>query len=79
MRHMSRNGLATVVVTGGALVMAGGFAHADSTSTGGAVASPGLISGNTVQLPVHVPVNVCGNTVSVAGLLSPAAGNSCAN
>ncbi|MGW1543453.1 chaplin [Streptomyces sp. NPDC002309] len=54
-------------------------AHADSAADGAAVGSPGLISGNTIQLPVHVPVNVCGNTVNVVGLLNPAAGNSCAN
>ncbi|WP_324612190.1 chaplin family protein [Streptomyces sp. MMG1533] len=40
---------------------------------------PGVISGNTVQPPVHVPVDVCGNTVNVVGLLNPAAGISCAN
>ncbi|MEJ8667907.1 chaplin [Streptomyces sp. MS1.AVA.1] len=39
----------------------------------------GLLSGNTVQLPVHVPVNVCGNTVNVVGLLNPAVGNTCVN
>ncbi|MGH1551511.1 chaplin [Streptomyces sp. L7] len=38
-----------------------------------------MVTGNTIQLPVHVPVNVCGNTVNVVGLLNPAAGNSCAN
>lgn len=38
-----------------------------------------MISGNTIQLPVHVPVNVCGNTVNVVGLLNPAAGNTCAD
>jgi hypothetical protein len=54
-------------------------AHADSAADGTAARSPGLISGNTIQLPVHVPVNVCGNTVNVVGLLNPAAGNSCAN
>ncbi|OIJ98401.1 chaplin [Streptomyces colonosanans] len=54
-------------------------AHADSAAEGTAAGSPGLISGNTVQLPVHVPVNVCGNTVNVVGLLNPAAGNACAN
>lgn len=32
-------------------------------------------SGNTVQLPAHVPVNACGNTVNVVGLLNPAAGD----
>ncbi|MGW0747751.1 chaplin [Streptomyces sp. NPDC002817] len=37
-----------------------------------------MIAGNTLQLPVSVPVNACGNTVSVAGLLNPAAGNYCA-
>jgi hypothetical protein len=38
-----------------------------------------VLSGNSVQAPVHVPVNVCGNTVNVVGLLNPAAGNACAN
>ncbi|HEY3483437.1 MAG TPA: chaplin, partial [Streptomyces sp.] len=32
-----------------------------------------------VQVPVHVPVNVCGNTVNVIGLLNPAFGNQCQN
>ncbi|MFJ8014628.1 chaplin [Streptomyces sp. NPDC096339] len=56
-----------------------GFAHADADAGGRAERSPGLLSGNLVQLPVHVPVNVCGNTVSVVGVLNPAAGNGCAN
>ncbi|MGW7165204.1 chaplin [Streptomyces sp. NPDC054884] len=54
-------------------------AHADSAAKGVAAGSPGLISGNGVQLPVHIPVNLCGNTVNVVGLLNPAAGNTCAN
>ena len=36
-------------------------------------------SGNLVQVPVHVPVNVCGDSVNVIGLLNPAFGNECAN
>ncbi|MEU7731139.1 chaplin family protein [Streptomyces sp. NPDC040724] len=56
-----------------------GFAYADADAGGRAERSPGLLSGNLVQLPVHVPVNVCGNTVSVVGVLNPAAGNRCAN
>ncbi|WP_422614227.1 chaplin [Brasilonema bromeliae] len=44
-----------------------------------AVGSPGVLSGNVLQVPVHVPVNVCGNTVSVIGLLNPAFGNTCVN
>jgi hypothetical protein len=38
-----------------------------------------VLSGNTVQAPVDVPVNVCGNTVDVVGVLNPSVGNSCAN
>ncbi|MFG2984445.1 chaplin [Streptomyces sp. NPDC048258] len=81
MRHSRRNGLIAAVVAGGGLAVAGvsGFAYADADASGQAERSPGLLSGNVVQLPVHVPVNVCGNTVSVVGLLNPAAGNRCAN
>ncbi|MFD7323568.1 chaplin [Streptomyces sp. NPDC059875] len=79
MRQIRRSGLATLMVTGGALALSAGAAHADSGAQGAAVGSPGVISGNTVQLPVHAPVNVCGNTVNVVGLLNPAVGNRCAN
>jgi hypothetical protein len=44
-----------------------------------AVGSPGVLSGNLAQVPVQVPVNVCGNTVNVIGLLNPAFGNTCVN
>ncbi|MBX9362251.1 chaplin [Streptomyces sp. WAC04114] len=54
-------------------------ASADSGAQGAAVGSPGLASGNVIQVPVHIPVNACGNTVNVIGLLNPAFGNSCAN
>ncbi|WP_324604436.1 chaplin [Streptomyces sp. NRRL F-4474] len=56
-----------------------GLAHADADAVGTAERSPGLLSGNLVQLPVNVPVNLCGNTVNVVGVLNPAAGNRCAN
>ncbi|AYN42888.1 DUF320 domain-containing protein [Streptomyces dangxiongensis] len=62
-----------------ALPVSAAFAADGAGAQGTAAGSPGLISGNTVQLPVHVPVNVCGNTVNVVGLLNPAAGNTCAN
>ncbi|MER5727964.1 chaplin [Streptomyces sp. NPDC002138] len=69
------------MVAGGGLAAAsaGGFAYADADASGQAQRSPGLLSGNLVQLPVHAPVNVCGNTVSVVGLLNPASGNRCGN
>ncbi|ANB06482.1 MULTISPECIES: chaplin ChpD [Streptomyces] len=54
-------------------------AFADAGAEGAAVGSPGVLSGNVIQVPVHVPVNVCGNTINVVGLLNPAFGNECEN
>ncbi|MET8754057.1 chaplin [Streptomyces sp. NPDC004667] len=81
MRHSRRNGLIAAMVAGGGLAVAGvgALAHADADAGGRAERSPGLLSGNLVQLPVYVPVNVCGNTVSVVGVLNSASGNRCAN
>ncbi|MCY0963322.1 chaplin, partial [Streptomyces sp. H27-H5] len=36
-------------------------------------------SGNVVQVPIHIPINLCGNTVNVVGALNPAFGNTCIN
>ncbi|MGW2510275.1 chaplin family protein [Streptomyces scopuliridis] len=79
MRQVTRKGLITVAAAGGVLALGGGYAHADSGASGTAANSPGVLSGNNVQVPVHVPVNVCGNTVDVVGVLNPAFGNNCAN
>ena len=79
MRQVTRKGLITVAAATGVLAVSGGYAHADSAAEGGSSGSPGVLSGNTIQLPVDVPVNACGNTVNVVGLLNPAAGNDCAN
>ncbi|WP_405756303.1 chaplin [Streptomyces sp. NBC_00073] len=71
---------ALVLATAGlAAAGAAGSAMADSSAEGAAVGSPGVLSGNQVQVPVHVPVNVCGNTVDVIGLLNPTFGNVCLN
>ncbi|MFI9613928.1 chaplin [Streptomyces sp. NPDC052023] len=79
MRQGTRKGLMTVAAATGVIAAASGHAHADSGASGSSSSSPGVLSGNTVQVPVHVPVNVCGNTISVVGILNPAVGNSCAN
>ncbi|MFJ9039967.1 chaplin [Streptomyces sp. NPDC102406] len=50
-----------------------------ANATGVAQNSPGVLSGDNIQIPVHVPVNVCGNSIDVIGLLNPAFGNSCEN
>lgn len=71
---------AAVVVAG--LFMALGAAApamADAGAHGVAVGSPGVLSGNVVQVPIHVPINVCGNSVNVIGAINPAFGNTCVN
>ncbi|MFC9493497.1 chaplin [Streptomyces sp. NPDC056982] len=70
---------AIVAAIGGAVLAGAGVASADSGAQGAAWGSPGVLSGNVVQIPVHVPVSVCGNTVNVIGLLNPTFGNSCSN
>lgn len=83
MRRATRNGVIAVAAASGAMALAlpaaSAFAADGAAADGAAADSPGVLSGDTVQLPVHVPVNVCGNTVNVVGLLNPAAGNSCAD
>ncbi|MEU0626109.1 chaplin [Streptomyces sp. NPDC005989] len=79
MRQVTRKGLITMAAAGGALALSGGYAHADAGASGEATNSPGVLSGNSVQIPVHVPVNVCGNSVDVVALLNPAFGNTCGN
>ncbi|KUH39085.1 MULTISPECIES: chaplin ChpH [Streptomyces] len=76
---MIKKVVATAAATGGLLLAGAGMAVADASANGAAVGSPGVISGNVVQVPVHVPINVCGNTINVIGLLNPAFGNVCIN
>ncbi|MFI8195384.1 chaplin [Streptomyces sp. NPDC085942] len=78
---MSRMTKAAAVMAGtGALIAGGaGMASADAGAQGLAAGSPGVASGNVLQIPVHVPVNLCGNTINVIGVLNPAFGNTCVN
>ncbi|BDM73138.1 hypothetical protein HEK616_66250 [Streptomyces nigrescens] len=55
----------------------GGTACADAGAGGGASGSPGVLSGNSIQVSVDTPVNACGNSVDGAAALNPAMGNSC--
>ncbi|MFF4020494.1 chaplin ChpE [Streptomyces sp. NPDC001843] len=69
---------AVTMVAGGLIAAGSGMASATTGgawANGEAVHSPGVLSGNVVQAPVHVPVNAVGNTVNVIGALNPAFGN----
>ncbi|GGV12002.1 chaplin [Streptomyces griseoflavus] len=71
---------ATLALGTGAVVLGGaGMASAHSGAEGAAVHSPGFVSGNVVQIPIHIPLNVCGNTINGIGALNPAVGNVCIN
>ncbi|WP_240136580.1 chaplin [Streptomyces sp. MUM 178J] len=76
---MIKKVVAAAAATGGLVLAGAGVAMADAGAQGAAVGSPGVLSGNVVQAPVHLPVNVCGNTIDVVGLLNPAFGNTCVN
>ncbi|MFF5130228.1 chaplin [Streptomyces syringium] len=78
---MSRITKAAVLTAtmGAALAGFSGGAVADSGAKGVAAGSPGIISGNVIQVPIHVPINLCGNTIDILGLLNPTSGNTCVN
>jgi small secreted domain DUF320 len=63
----------------GVLAAGMGAANASADTDGAAVKSPGVVSGNNIQVPVHVPVNLCGNSVNIVGLINPTFGNTCIN
>ncbi|MEW2414227.1 chaplin [Streptomyces sp. NPDC046866] len=70
----------TTAAAGAAILLGGaGLASADATASGAAVGSPGVISGNAVQVPISIPINICGNSVNIVGVLNPAFGNVCIN
>lgn len=72
-----KKAVAVTVVAGGLVAASAGLASAtEGAHAGGtAVGSPGVVSGNVIQAPVHIPVNAVGNTVNVIGVLNPAFGN----
>ncbi len=51
----------------------------DSGAKGVAAGSPGVVSGNVIQIPLHVPINLCGNSIDIIALLNAASGNTCVN
>ncbi|MFD4577238.1 chaplin [Streptomyces sp. NPDC058417] len=80
MKNLKR--AAAVTMVAGGIVAAGAgmaSAHGGAVAGGEAHHSPGVVSGNVIQAPVHVPVNVSGNTINVIGLLNPAFGNLAVN
>ncbi|PWI04970.1 hypothetical protein DIZ27_42095 [Streptomyces sp. NWU339] len=79
MRQTLSKGVFAAAAATGILSLYGAPAFADAYAEGAATDSPGVASGNNVQVPVEVPVNVCGNTVGAVSVLNEASDNLCAN
>ncbi|MEU6607942.1 chaplin [Streptomyces shenzhenensis] len=77
--NIAKKAAVAMTVAGIAAGASAGAAFADSGAVGAAENSPGVGSGNVVEAPVHVPVNVTGLSVNVIGLLNPAFGSQSAN
>lgn len=83
MRRATRNRVLAVAAASGAMAVAlpaSAVFAADGADAGATAAdSPGVLSGNNIQVPLSAALNLCGNTVDVVGLLNPAVGNVCKN
>ncbi|MFE7591675.1 chaplin [Kitasatospora sp. NPDC057512] len=78
MRNFKKAAVLSLAASGLVLGAAGGAA-ASAGAEGVAANSPGVLSGNQIQVPIHLPINLCGNTINIIALLNPAFGNECAN
>ncbi|MFB6889585.1 chaplin family protein [Kitasatospora sp. NPDC056327] len=67
---VEHNAPAAPTPTGGGLPSGGG-GGTTCINEGGAYAngvvanSPGVLSGNQIQIPISIPINVCGNSLSI--------------
>ncbi|WP_103502208.1 MULTISPECIES: chaplin [Streptomyces] len=73
--YSAKKAALVIAAAGAAVGAAAGSAAADAGAQGVAANSPGVGSGNLVEVPVHIPANVVGNTVTVIGALNPTFGN----
>jgi hypothetical protein len=77
--NIAKKAALAAAVAGIAAGASAGAAVADAGAAGAATASPGVVSGNQAQVPVHIPVNVTGDSINVIGLLNPTFGNLASN
>ncbi|MFF3334781.1 chaplin [Streptomyces sp. NPDC002888] len=79
MRQTLSGGVFAAAAATGILSLYCSPALADTDATAVAKDSPGVVSGNIVQVPIEAPANVCGNTVGVIAAFNHATDNSCDN
>ncbi|MEU8542836.1 chaplin [Streptomyces sp. NPDC048717] len=76
---MIKKVVAAAAVTGSLVLAGAGLAVADSGAEGVAVGSPGVVSGDVIQVPVDLDLNLCGDTIDIIGIMNPAFGVTCIN
>lgn len=42
--------------------------YGSATAEGIVFGSPGVLSGNQIQIPINIPINICGNSVNILGV-----------
>ncbi|WP_164496306.1 chaplin, partial [Streptomyces sp. ADI91-18] len=77
-RQVLGKGMLTAAAASSLLSIATGAAYAHPGATAEAAHSPGVLSGNSVSVPITFAPNVCGNSVDGGAALNPAMGNTCA-
>jgi hypothetical protein len=73
--NTARKAALVLAVTGASIGATAGSALADANAGATAVGSPGVLSGNIVQIPVSVPIQIVGNSLNLVGVLNPTFGN----
>ena len=79
MLNLKKAAAVTALAGGIALVGAGAASACCPQAEAKAVKSPGVLSGNVLQVPVDVPVNVSGNSINVVGIGNSAFDNHSVN
>ncbi|MFD0270482.1 chaplin [Streptomyces sp. NPDC127106] len=77
-RQVLGKGVLTAAAASSLLSIATGAAVAHSGAVAEASHSPGVLSGNSVSVPITLSPNVCGNSVDGGAALNPSFGNTCA-
>ncbi|MEV4195341.1 chaplin, partial [Streptomyces toxytricini] len=78
-RQVLGKGMLTAAAASSLLSIATGAASAHPGAVAEAAHSPGVLSGNSVSVPITLSPNVCGNSVDGGAALNPAFGNTCVN
>ncbi|WP_185911426.1 chaplin, partial [Streptomyces sp. WAC07149] len=76
-RQVLGKGVLTAAAASSLLSIATGAACAHPGAMAEASHSPGVLSGNSVSVPITVTPNLCGNSVDGGAALNPSMGNTC--